>query len=118
VVVGNFERIIVAFTPERLVTEGVIFGVALACTLVALLCSDSRNERHSQPDVITQSRVRLGATVALGLAAALLSIVADWAIVRMIYGDRFAGYANLHIRFGPRATVNQTQERSGGAFSR
>ena len=38
-------------------------------------------------------------------AAAVLAVVLDWGIVRAIYGDRFAGHANLHIRFGPKATV-------------
>ena len=35
-VAGNFERIVVAFTAQRLVTEGVIGVVALACTLIVL----------------------------------------------------------------------------------
>ncbi len=39
-VAGNFARAIVAFRPERLVTEGVIYVVALACTLVVILSSD------------------------------------------------------------------------------
>ncbi len=36
VVAGNFERIVVSFTAQRLVTEGVIGAVALACTLIVL----------------------------------------------------------------------------------
>ena len=36
-VVGNFERALVAFTAQRLVTEGVIFVVALVCTLAPAL---------------------------------------------------------------------------------
>jgi hypothetical protein len=115
VVVGNFARILVAFTPERLVTEGVIFCVALACTLIVLMGADGapfpddgiRPVRRET----AHARFGLAATVALGVAAASLSIVADWAIVRMIYGDRFAGHANLHIRFGPRATIKGPQPR-------
>ena len=38
-VAGNFERALVAFTSERLVTEGVLYLVALACTLVLLLAA-------------------------------------------------------------------------------
>src|SRR5205823_3140730 len=37
VVVGNFERAIVAFAPQRLVTEGVIHLNAALCTALALL---------------------------------------------------------------------------------
>jgi hypothetical protein len=47
--------------------------------------------------------------VATGLAAALASIAIDWAVVRGIYGDRFAGHAGLHIRFGPNATIHSSQ---------
>ena len=56
-------------------------------------------------------RSPLAATVALGLAAATLSIVADWAIVRAIYGDRFAGHSRLHTRFGSTATTNALENR-------
>jgi hypothetical protein len=41
--------------------------------------------------------------------------VIDWAIVRGIYGDRFAGHSGLHIRFGPGAT---THSAKGGSISK
>jgi hypothetical protein len=114
-VVGNFARILVAFTPERLVTEGIILVVALACTIIAILWSDSTGvpEDRAPEQVQSNGWSRLGprALVVLGVTAAILSIALDWAIVRMIYGDRFAGHANLHIRFGPRATINRPEQR-------
>jgi hypothetical protein len=36
-------------------------------------------------------------------------ILTDWAIVRAIYGDRFAGHAGKHIRFGPNATTQRSR---------
>jgi hypothetical protein len=54
-----------------------------------------------------RGRPWLARTVAAGLLAAAGAILLDWAIVRAIYGDRFAGHANLHIRFGPRATIHR-----------
>ena len=42
----------------------------------------------------------------MGAVAALLAVLADWAIVRGLYGDRFAGHAGLSIRFGPNATTS------------
>jgi hypothetical protein len=45
------------------------------------------------------------------LIAATLSILADWAIVRAIYGDRFAGHAGLHTRFRTTATTNPPENR-------
>jgi hypothetical protein len=42
----------------------------------------------------------------IGVVGLLLTTVVDWGVVRLIYGNRFAGYARLHIRFGPHATVS------------
>jgi hypothetical protein len=104
VVVGNFERIVVSFTQERLVTEGVIHLNAMLCTLLVLLAPGASRTGPIVED--GEGRFRLWRTLALGVIAAAVSIVIDWGIVRAIYGDRFAGHANLHIRFGPRATIH------------
>jgi hypothetical protein len=112
-VTGNFERALVAFKSERLVTEGVLYLVALACTLVLLLATRSTAD-PTIPDTMTpasRGRSPLAAIVAVGLAAATLSIVADWAIVRAMYGDRFAGHSRLHTRFGSTATTNPLENR-------
>lgn len=109
-VIGNFERALVGFTAQRLVTEGVIYVVALISTLI-LLVSAAAPLPGGEPLPGDQSRAQmtLVGTVAVGAAAAIFSIVLDWAIVRAIYGDRFAGHAGLHIRFGPQATINQLE---------
>jgi hypothetical protein len=64
-----------------------------------------------KPQAAASKRRGLAATVAAGSIVALLSIVADWAVVRAIYGDRFAGHAGFHIRFGPRATISRPENR-------
>jgi hypothetical protein len=112
VVVFNFERALVAFQSQRLVTEGVLFVVALACTLILLLSPASVASSHERPAPLAP-REPSGMTtaVAVGLLAATLSIVADWAIVRAVHGDRFAGHAGFHIRFGPKATIRQKESR-------
>jgi hypothetical protein len=107
-VVGNFERVLVHFAAQRLVTEGVIGAVALVCTLLVLAWPPPFRfppTRASNP-----GRPWLARTIAAGLLAAAGSILLDWAVVRAIYGDQFAGYASLHIRFGPRATIHQGQK--------
>jgi hypothetical protein len=109
-VVGNFERALVAFTPQRLVTEGVIFVVALVCTLLLLSGSPPWRTEKLLPSGESR-RPRLTRTIEAGLLATAVSIVADWAIVRGIYGDRFAGHAGKHIRFGPDATINRPKDR-------
>jgi hypothetical protein len=102
-VVGNFERELVGFAGQRLVTEGVIHLNAVICTLLVLLGVDE-GSRADLPPAARQTTIRR--LVAVGLIASAASILVDWAIVRAIYGDRFAGHASLHIRFGPRATTS------------
>ena len=103
-VIGNFERALVGFKDQRLVTEGVIHLNALIC-IVILLTADrllvpgtAVNQREPVP-------ARWGRLVAMGAGAALIAVLVDWAIVRGLYGDRFADHARLSIRFGPNATT-------------
>jgi hypothetical protein len=102
VVAGNFERIVVAFTPQRLVTEGVIHLNAVLCTLLVAVgsCSERREP--------TSLQSRLGRTMLVGLVAASISVLIDWGVVRLVHGDRYVGkaYSGLHIRFGPNATTH------------
>ena len=108
-VAGNFERALVAFEAERLVTEGVIGLVALACTLIVLAWPPPNGEAPARPMGV--GRPWLARTLMAGLIAAAGAIVFDWAVVRAIYGDRFAHHASLHIRFGPNATIHQAEKR-------
>jgi hypothetical protein len=113
-VVGNFERALPGFSAQRLVTEGVIHFNAVLCTLLLLLASPEARSSASADEtaeVEIVRRPRLRRTVAIGLTAALLSILIDWGVVRAIHGDRYAGrpFANLHIRFGPHATTMPTK---------
>jgi hypothetical protein len=107
-VVGNFERALVSFAPQRLVTEGVIHLNAVLCTLVLVLGTERARVAPAVPEAgAAPQRTRFRRTVAVGLTAAVVSVLADWGIVRALYGDRFAGHAGLHIRFGPNATISR-----------
>jgi hypothetical protein len=114
-VVGNLERALVSFAPERLVTEGVIHFNAVLCSGLALLCRRVFHVPATVSDFPRGFATRVAALglAALGLAASLLSIVADWAIVRAAWGDQFAGHAGLHFRFGPNATATKEKPASG-----
>ena len=79
-VIGNFERALVGFKDQRLVTEGVIHLNALIC-IVILLTADhllvpgtAVNQREPVP-------ARWGRLVAMGAGAALIAVLVDWAIV-------------------------------------
>ncbi|WP_165067335.1 hypothetical protein [Paludisphaera rhizosphaerae] len=108
VVVGNFEKAVVKFADQRLITEGVIYANALLCSIILLAASPARDETTPAPTPKTFAGrpVRWRRVVAAGVLATMAAILSDWAIVRAIYGDRFAGHANLHIRFGPNATIH------------
>lgn len=110
IVAGNFDRIVVAFTPQRLVTEGVLHAVALACTLVVLGWPPSVS-REVSSDLSAEARPWLARTLAVGVAASALAIAVDWGVVRAIYGDRFAGHSTREIRFGPEATNSRVKRR-------
>ncbi len=104
-VIGNFERALVGFKDQRLVTEGVIHLNALLCAVI-LLTADHEADHERRIAGGQSPPARWARLVAMGSAAALIAILADWAIVRGLYGDRFAGHAGHHIRFGPNATTS------------
>jgi hypothetical protein len=60
VVIGNFERSVVAFAPQRLITEGVIFLNALVSTLVLLIPIGALAAQHG----VTGHRRRLAVDAA------------------------------------------------------
>jgi hypothetical protein len=108
IVLGNFERALVSFAPMRLVTEGVIHLNAVLCTVGVILGSRSSpvSEQSTAPAAVSWAGL-LPKVIGSGLVAMALSVCIDWGIVRGIYGNRFAGHANLHIRFGPNATATK-----------
>lgn len=110
VVMGNFERALVRFAPQRLITEGVIFFNAVLCTVLLLASPRFR----TAVETLTPARLRqaLRRILSIGLVGTALSLVADWGVVRAIYGDTFAGHAALHIRFGPRATASSDKPKA------
>jgi hypothetical protein len=110
IVLGNFERSLGGFTPQRLITEGVIHFNAVVLTVLVLFWPASfeplPNFQVSRPP--RRTAVFLGAA----LLAAALSVVVDWATVRHLYHNQFAGHSGLHIRFGPNATATKAKPAS------
>jgi hypothetical protein len=101
-VVGNFERALVGFAEQRLVTEGTIFVNGLIATLLILCFARDREPVPvvaSDPDYgqLTR-RVVVGGLAGLALLTALFT-----AIVHETYGDRHDGWGNRNLRVGPDA---------------
>lgn len=111
-VTGNFLKAVVAFAPERLVTEGVIAINALLCTLMALLWARDFRKKEIKEEIKKEIADRAGyireikTTVIVGSTVFVLSSLLCWGIVRGLYGSAFAGHAGHHIRFGPHQTSN------------
>jgi hypothetical protein len=110
-VVGNFERALVSFAPQRLVTEGVIFLNAVLCTLGIFLSAPVVDRVPPESDFVWSRR--LPRTVLVGVVAAALSVLVNWAVTRGVFGDHQAGYASRHIRFGPEATATKEKPKPG-----
>jgi hypothetical protein len=100
-VVGNFERALLGFHEQRLVTEGVILVNAVALTLLLLL--GSPRDRPLEPIPAESGTYALGKAIVVGVVAMTIGVLLDLAIVRAIHGDRFAGHAGYHNRFDPTA---------------
>jgi hypothetical protein len=109
---GNFERALVSFAPQRLITEGVIHLNAAIATLGILILPPFRLSPFPAAEATDWTRI-LRRTAVIGLGVAIVSVSADWAIVRGLYGDRFAGYAGRHIRFGPDSTATKAKPLPG-----
>jgi hypothetical protein len=112
-VVGNFERALVSFGSQRLITEGLIFLNATICTLF-LLSSAPVRVAAREPAVETAGfGALLKKVAAVGLVGTALSLLADWGITRALYGDEQAGFSAKHIRFGPNATATAEKPKVG-----
>lgn len=106
IVIGNLSRT-VPFGEIRLTTEGVIHVNACLCTLFALLVPSAARAAGTLAMPNLRQLVKLTAlTVAIG---AVLVTAGEFALVRGLWGDTFAGHAGKHIRFGPDATIHQRE---------
>ncbi|MBI2929505.1 MAG: hypothetical protein HYY24_27895 [Verrucomicrobia bacterium] len=110
-VVGNFERSVVGFVPQRMITEGVIFFNAVVCTLLLLFWGGTL--RVEAPALVPNYARWLTKAVWIGALGFLLSVAVDWEITRAIHGDRFDGYGARHIRFGPESTATKEKPKAG-----
>jgi hypothetical protein len=109
-VLGNFMRALPGFSPQRLITEGVIQLNAMVCS-VGILIMDSPSP--VLPGRVTHWNTALKRIAGIGIVFATVTILLEWQTVRVVYGDRFAGSSNLHIRFGPNANATSAKPSAG-----
>ena len=109
-VVFNFERALVNFSPHRLVTEGVIKLNAIICTV---LVSISVHTVPKQTGSIFSFSDELWQVAVWGLAAMIATTFAFWGIKHVLYGKRHAPGASLHIRFGKESNAPKEKPKAG-----
>ena len=107
IIIGNLIRT-VPFAEQRLITEGVIHVNACLCTLLALLLPGSNRFVGA---IVRAERPAYGPlfqkTILAGVLGTVLVVVGEFVITSALWGDKPAGYASLHIRFGPNATLDK-----------
>lgn len=108
IVVFNFERAIVHFTPHRLVTEGVVTLNAIICTLL-LFTLPTRLVETQTGSIINWTEHIL----VVGFAGALILLLVFHALTYLLYGKQHIPNAGLHIRFGPNATATKAKPKAG-----
>ncbi len=98
VVIFNFERALVGFSPHRLVTEGVITFNAIICTVLMAVGAQTVPEQVGIPFSFTELVWKVGL---YGIVVMVGTTVIFWVIKHGLYGKEHAPGAALHIRFGP-----------------
>ena len=88
-----------------MITEGVIHLNACLCTLLALLLPGTTRLAAVEFEPNYRGLARRAA--AWAVVGAALVVAGEFATVRAMWGDTFAGHARQHIRFGPNATINE-----------
>ncbi len=112
-VVGNFDRSVVNFAPQRLITEGVIFLNATICTLILLSGFPAKVPAVEPETEQVPFGLLLKKAVTVGVLATVISLLADWGLTRAMFGNELAGFSAKHIRFGPDATATTEKPKAG-----
>ena len=85
----------------------------VTCSVGLLLRSSAGGSPATEPPLAGAGVARLPRAIRLGLIVMVLSILLDWGVIRLVYGDRPAPHASLHIRFGPNATATKAKPSPG-----
>lgn len=100
-VVANFERALMGFQENRILTEGVIFANAILVTAMILLWP--RDRENLAEKRTTNFRPLVWGTIAAGVVATVLAICVETRVARKLYRDEFTT-SKRQTRFGPEAT--------------
>ena len=109
-VIFNFERALVGFSPHRLVTEGAITLNAIICTVLVVLgpqaIAKQTGSLFSFNDWILQTSI-------WGVVGLVGTTIVFWGLKHLLYGKAHAPGASLHIRFGSDANAPKAKPEAG-----
>jgi hypothetical protein len=109
-VVMNFERAVVSFAEQRLITEGVI--LLNACLVAVLAVLWSATHAAAAPPA-TADRIRLGRLAGIGSFCAVACCLACLGVVLGAFGTEPVGFRNPNVRFGRDATASGGEPKRG-----
>ncbi len=110
VVVINFERALVNFSPGRMITEGVITLNAVICTIVVAIGANVVPEQTG--NVFSFSDWIMSVSI-WGIVVMFGTTFAFWGIKHLLYGKQHAPGASLHIRFGEESNAPKEKPKTG-----
>ena len=109
-VIFNFERALVNFSPGRLITEGVITFNAIVCTLLVTVGPHAVSKRiggnFSFADWLWQIPI-------WGIGVMIGTTLLFWGLKHALYGKEHAPGAALHIRFGEESNAPKDKPKTG-----
>ncbi|MDP6040735.1 MAG: hypothetical protein QGG64_19460, partial [Candidatus Latescibacteria bacterium] len=107
IVVFNFERAIVHFTPHRLITEGIVTLNAVICSLLIVTLPSNPFVAQSG-SIVTWTEQAL----TIGILGSSILLLVFYGLTYLLYGKEHIPNAGLHIRFGPHATATKAKPKS------
>ena len=109
-VVFNFERALVNFSPHRMVTEGVVTLNAIICTVLVAISAQTV-PKHIGSRFSFSEWLLPGSLY--GIAVMVMTTAAFWGIKHALYGKQHAPGASLHIRFGKDSNAPKEKPKAG-----
>ncbi len=98
-VIANFERALVGFDENRLITEAIIFVNAAIATVLVLILPREGDYATRVPRLTVT--VRYARATIIGLIAAAAIIYGEYRLVSYVHQNTYAGHAGEQRRFGP-----------------
>ncbi len=110
VVVINFERALVNFSPGRMITEGVIILNAIICTIIV---ATGANAVPKQTGNVASFSEWITTVSIWGIIVMVGTTFAFWGLKHLLYGKEHAPGASLHIRFGIDSNAPKEKPKAG-----